>query len=144
MRWIFTALFLFSLNAGFSQLKLDGQWEGTITKDLYAGSEVFQFKLLLFVKEDGTVVGETTVSNGKIYASMDIEAEISGDVVYFKETKIYGSKEPEKMEWCLKNAHLQLVWKDGQPYLEGIWRGYTSFKSCSPGKISLWRPIARP
>lgn len=139
-------LIIFILLSGFTlsaQIVLEGQWTGTITKDLYPGAEVFEFTLIL--KRKGAVIeGQSIVKSGRLFATMTITGAISGDVVYFKETNIVDSQQPETMEWCLKNAHLFLTFKKGIPYLEGMWEGYTSFKTCSPGKISLHRPVLRP
>ena len=135
--------FLFVQLSLSAQIVLEGQWSGTITKDLYPGSEIFDFDLI--IKRNGAQIeGQSIVRSGNLFATMEITGTISGDVVYFKETKITDSKEPDTMEWCLKNAHLYLKFKEGIPYLEGMWEGYTSFKTCSPGKISLSRPVVRP
>jgi hypothetical protein len=143
MKHLFILLLLFLPMVLPAQLLLDGQWTGTITKDLYPGAEVFEFTLIL-KRNDSGIEGQSIVKSGHLFATMEITGAISGDVVYFKETNIVDSQQPESMEWCLKNAHLFLTFKEGVPYLEGMWEGYTSFKTCSPGKISLHRPVLRP
>lgn len=143
MKYIFVSFFLFFSTILPGQIIMEGQWSGTITKDLYPGSEIFQFDLII-KRDGGKIEGQSIVRSGNLFAVMEITGAISGDVVFFKEIKITDSKEPETMEWCLKNAHLYLKFKEGIPHLEGMWEGYTSFKTCSPGMISLSRPVVRP
>ena len=138
-------LFMFLIFApatSMAQHHLEGNWEGTITRDMYPGSEIFDFTLLI-KEEDGAISGKSIVKGFGMFGVMEIEGKIENNSIFFNEVKITNRERPEAQEWCLKNAWLKVEGQGNDLILRGFWKGKTSFMDCSPGKIVLKRAVPR-
>lgn len=119
------------------QINLSGTWKGIITQDEGGYRSTYDFELI--IKQDGNkITGRSFVKIDDIYASMELEGEFSGGVIFrFQETAIVDSKKFDGLEWCVKRGQL-LFKQDKEGWkLEGFWQGVTEFSTCIPGKIFL-------
>ncbi len=146
MKYLFTLLFCGVLTMSMAQKKthdFEGCWRGVITQE--EGGFRPEYGMELYLKQEGNkVYGRSFVYFDKVYAEMSIEGVVIGSkILQLRETEITAMKRVEGMEWCLKNAMLNLA-KTRAPWrLEGAWNGFTSFGPCIPGKIILKKSIPR-
>lgn len=136
MKWRIAILLWGAPLLAAAQHDFSGVWKGTLTQDPGGFAPVYDFEL--YLRQDGhKVSGRSFVAIGDIHAVMDLQGEVIGNTLHFKETNIVQHWKREDMEWCYKQAGLTLSGQGKQTRLEGPWRGNTGFSDCIPGKIYL-------
>jgi len=143
MKLFLSAILIFLPLLLAAQTNISGTWKGIITQNEGGYRSTYDMELVL--KQDGNrVTGQSIVRVDDIYASMNLEGEITaGGYFRFLETAIVESKKVENLEWCIKQGQLLIKFEKDEWKLEGFWQGATSFGPCIPGKIFLKKMVPR-
>jgi hypothetical protein len=123
---------------------IEGNWEGTITREEGGKTTEFKIKIVLEQKKGKTITGYSTVYYDKFHAKMSLKGEImKGGIVKYEEIALVDKDDINDAEWCIKQVALLLRKEKGQLVMDGLWQGKTSFSTCVPGRIVLKKVAPR-
>ncbi|MEY4905530.1 MAG: hypothetical protein RLZZ292_3345 [Bacteroidota bacterium] len=123
---------------------IEGNWEGTITREEGGKTTEFKIKIVLEQKKGKTITGYSTVYYDKFHAKMSLKGEVmKGGIVKYEEIALVDKDDINDAEWCIKQVALFLRKEKGQLIMDGLWQGKTSFSTCVPGRILLKKVAPR-
>ena len=134
----------FAPMAGGIDDDIEGNWEGTITREENGKTTEFKIKIVLEQKKGKKITGYSTVYYDKFHAKMSLKGEvIKGDIVKYDEIALVDKDDINDAEWCIKQVALHIHKEKGQLIMDGLWQGKTSFSTCVPGRIMLKKVAPR-
>lgn len=138
----FLLMLFFSIDL-VGQTNLSGTWEGKIEQT--QGDVHSEFDLTMKIVQSGnSIIGRSIIKVDDMYVEMEIRGTVhSGVFTQIKDTRIIDSKQRDGVEWCDKSYQLVYKLLEKKMILEGHWQGNTSFSTCVPGKITLFKKIFR-
>lgn len=141
----FFLVFLFlniNLFAQGSQ-KVEGIWTGYLTQNQGGFKNKYNVKFDLKEK-DGKISGFCYIEEGKLRSKMEVVGYWNNkSELTLNDLRLIDHKEPESIDWCMKQYNMVLKKSKNNQLIEGNWTGKTKTVECIPGKIFLSRPKSR-
>jgi hypothetical protein len=139
----FIALFFSISLFAQSTHKVDGLWTGYLSQDQGGFKNKYNVKFELKEKE-GKISGICFILEGNLTSKMEVEGYWKSKTeLVLNDIRLMDHKEPDNIDWCIKQYNMVFKKSKNNLLIEGDWKGKTKTAECIPGKIFLSRPKLR-